>query len=1057
MNQELVLTSAPQGLKKGSKGFCTVISTAGMAASLAERLESMSGYRHPFKPPDPKAERNPVNYAHVTTRLAGEKLHILSRVSDPGVDYSGRTNKLAHHLVVDDPSALPAGPARIFSDTNHFLTKWDGTVGTQEPPAISSPATPHSIKLSAWAQVTGDGGWAGFVAEHLLAGQTPINVIFPFGTNTLDLVREVLDLIPIPKRWTITFSTYFIKLLASTECQLRFVLDGTPEATHLRNNARAVVVDLTTALGQASGGTLVEQARSGKVTRAPQKAPKPPASTRRRETAPSVSNEELEGFLDSDWDEDDLESTSRQAGRGRRMAPAPGPRPRSDLDDLFSDSTPVQQKWIVPAAVVAICLAGVIGIFFAVRKRPDVPAVAQRDPAPALETPVEPASEPDAETAVAPQSPEEESPPPPSPVEPAEAEPEVPDPPVLPFDGKKPFHDLKNKLLTAKDTLTWSLPSPREGKAPDSSDSFSIFVSSPADIKVELIPKEPFSIELSTDDGTVRWNVKHGEDTHVGYVLLTSPASNEPVKMRWNWAEGVFNQKDPTSPEATAARRFRHTTLKLSASAAGNTTSETEVANLKIDKGNWSPFEYVPGWPQGSTVNNLTSVLDVPEYDLDFGNPSDAANARSRPIYLILDDPSQLSIKPLPNFDLIEPDYVVVIDKVETDNEPGIRPLKFSVSIRGKDDPHGDNDVVVADYVVESHDDSGLHAIDFKWRHTNEELRRKAWWCPIIVNVGSQQTLLFPRGPIKRPFVDMTDLAQNDRIRFDLDLPELEDDSLSSTEITYRIGKHKKSKPISTSVDDTDDKPADKDDDKPAAFWFELKPSLSIVADEPKPTKDSLGSCSLTFNYSYKDREANGRIQAHLNRRDSFMKPEISPVDPLGKDFWRKDGGFKVKTYLQHGKEWTKSTDLLSNVSDDEQRIKFQSLRRYKEIETKLTETESRIQSRIKLWRSFLGDSKTELLKYPSINDDNVGRLIKAREIQKVKAEIDRQLAILDSLSKTYSIDQWTVDKKIIEHALEELDGKSLDYDVATNLSWGDKTIRLYLVKTVAEGAEDEK
>ena len=48
MSQEIIYTSAPQGLKPGSRGFCTVVSTSGMAKNLAERLESRSGYRHAY-------------------------------------------------------------------------------------------------------------------------------------------------------------------------------------------------------------------------------------------------------------------------------------------------------------------------------------------------------------------------------------------------------------------------------------------------------------------------------------------------------------------------------------------------------------------------------------------------------------------------------------------------------------------------------------------------------------------------------------------------------------------------------------------------------------------------------------------------------------------------------------------------------------------------------------------------------------------------------------------------------------------------------------------------
>ena len=48
MSHEIIYTSAPQGLKPGSHGFCTVAATAGIAKNLLERLESLSGYRHAF-------------------------------------------------------------------------------------------------------------------------------------------------------------------------------------------------------------------------------------------------------------------------------------------------------------------------------------------------------------------------------------------------------------------------------------------------------------------------------------------------------------------------------------------------------------------------------------------------------------------------------------------------------------------------------------------------------------------------------------------------------------------------------------------------------------------------------------------------------------------------------------------------------------------------------------------------------------------------------------------------------------------------------------------------
>lgn len=287
MVEEIVYTSAEKGLKQGSRGFCTVVSTAGMSLALAERLESMSGYRHAFPLHYPQASMNPVCFSHVTTRLAGKSLHVISRVADAGQDYTGRSNKLAHHLVIDNVASMPAGPARLMAEPGVIVERWDGNVRNIPPRELRCAPLPSSIPLVAWQSLTGDEGWAGAVAEQLLQNPAPVSIIFKPGTDTLTLVREVLDLIPAPQRWNVTFSTYFTRLLAGAECQLRFVLNDTPEATSLRNDARARVIDLTSSLPAATGGTLVAVARKGQLT-PHESAPTPAAQAVRSRTAAEI-------------------------------------------------------------------------------------------------------------------------------------------------------------------------------------------------------------------------------------------------------------------------------------------------------------------------------------------------------------------------------------------------------------------------------------------------------------------------------------------------------------------------------------------------------------------------------------------------------------------------------------------------------------------------------------------------------------------------------------------------------------------------------------------------
>jgi len=260
--QELIYTSAPKGLKPGSRGFCTVASTPGMAVNLAEKLESLSGYRHVVGPHE--AVQNSVAYSHLSIIVGGLKLHILSRIAAAGVDYSQRPNKLAHHLVLDAGELPPAGPAWLLAQPGLMRTEWDGEprimpVRSRLPEGKSEAAICH-----AWKTLTGDAGWGGVLAETVLGDRARNAVlIYKDVMDILPLVIESLALLPSDVRWQVTFSTYFTKLPVGVACQWRGVLAGTPEARSAHGRPNTIVIDLCRPLGAAKGGALVEAARSG--------------------------------------------------------------------------------------------------------------------------------------------------------------------------------------------------------------------------------------------------------------------------------------------------------------------------------------------------------------------------------------------------------------------------------------------------------------------------------------------------------------------------------------------------------------------------------------------------------------------------------------------------------------------------------------------------------------------------------------------------------------------------------------------------------------------------
>lgn len=370
MIEEILYTSAPKGLKPGSHGFCTVNSTIGMAQTTAERLESLSGYRHAFAVTDPRAALNPVNYSHVTLRLVGRPTHVLSRIANAGHDYTGRSNKLAHHLAFEQTASWPAGPARMLQAPEVMVSVWDGSLRTFAPRTLPLPPLPSRIPLSAWHQYTGDHGWAGYVAEQLLQQPQPLHVIFAPGTSTLDLVREVLDLLPPARRWEITFSTYFTRLPAGVDCRLRFVLDETPEATTLRHDARSHVLDLTQPMPHAKGGQLVTAARTGVVQTAPTGYSQSPTSS---STQPAAAAAKLPPLAPPSLDS--LPVPGPPAGHSRSLVPQLAPQPLFTLDSAQPRTRKHASPLFKIAATTLILLAPIAGYIVWVRKSLELPVL----------------------------------------------------------------------------------------------------------------------------------------------------------------------------------------------------------------------------------------------------------------------------------------------------------------------------------------------------------------------------------------------------------------------------------------------------------------------------------------------------------------------------------------------------------------------------------------------------------------------------------------------------------------------------------------------------------
>jgi len=364
MSQELHYTSVPRGLKPGSRGFCSVVMTPHMPVPLVDRLEALSGYQPVFPPHDPSASLNPVVFSHLRLTVSGNVVSVLSRIGPAGLDYSGRPNKYAHHVVLEGAERSEAGPAWLLSQPSFMQGAWEG-----EPREIPAGRTPpqgdHQPGVAtAWRSLVGDGGWAGLLAETFLTDpRRTVFLVFRPGMDLLPLFVEALALLPFSRRWDVDFSTYFSPLPQGITCAWRGVLDGSDEAKNARRLPNAVFFDLCHLLGRAEGGALVHLARTGeRIAQGPGTTPIPTGSGRhipRMPQGPALATADPGGQAGA--------PQPRRASRSYELVPelarlaAGGRLPDGPMAHGGWDTGPIRRRRkSLHAAVIALCLACVI-------------------------------------------------------------------------------------------------------------------------------------------------------------------------------------------------------------------------------------------------------------------------------------------------------------------------------------------------------------------------------------------------------------------------------------------------------------------------------------------------------------------------------------------------------------------------------------------------------------------------------------------------------------------------------------------------------------------------
>ena len=241
---ELVHTSVPRGLKEGSSGFCPVAWTTGIPSNLIGPLEQLSGYKPVFPSNSPEAELNPVSCSFQIAMIGGRKRELLSRIAYAGLDYSGRSNKIAHHILPEANERCVDGPVAVFLNEDNFFAEWNRAPQLL-PLRRILPAVTESGMAKNWQAAGCDAGWAGAIAEWFMQGKEYAHVIFQVGTDMLPLVEDISCLLTPEDRWRFTFNTYFIALSPGADCFLRFCVEGSEAAVKARRLPGSLTISLS--------------------------------------------------------------------------------------------------------------------------------------------------------------------------------------------------------------------------------------------------------------------------------------------------------------------------------------------------------------------------------------------------------------------------------------------------------------------------------------------------------------------------------------------------------------------------------------------------------------------------------------------------------------------------------------------------------------------------------------------------------------------------------------------------------------------------------------------
>ena len=258
MRAEVIHTSVRHGLDGGT-GFAVAARTGGMPRVLVETVSALSGLTEAWS--GATDWDRTLRATRAVSMPAGVQW-VASVIRPSGLDHTGRGNRLAHHRVLDADEVQRCDPAQLLCDHERWMASFSGEPRELDVPAPLPGAQVTSGAANAWKSAFGDAGVAAEMLERAFQSGVGAWIVLPAGVDRLQLLQEMVALLPQANRWKRGWSTRPLRPSADPVPVICVVDEREPEVQKAPVNAAWM---LRPQAGQAprASEALLRRAREG--------------------------------------------------------------------------------------------------------------------------------------------------------------------------------------------------------------------------------------------------------------------------------------------------------------------------------------------------------------------------------------------------------------------------------------------------------------------------------------------------------------------------------------------------------------------------------------------------------------------------------------------------------------------------------------------------------------------------------------------------------------------------------------------------------------------------